>query len=305
MSDYKQFSVFLESRNNKELEYKTNAALSDYSTFKIGGPADFIVMPYSAEALIATLECAKNSNVRCEVIGNGSNILFADEGFRGAIICTSKMNKVLFSKNECVCDAGVLLSLLSLTALKKSLTGLEWAYGIPGSVGGAIYMNAGAYGGEISTLVKESVYFDPSSGKVKKFSNAEHEFSYRHSVFADKNFVILSAVLVLKGEEDREKIKAVMDDFMFRRRSKQPLEYPSAGSVFKRYPGYYTAQIIDKAGLKGCRVGGAQVSQKHAGFIVNADNATSKDVLKLIDIIKEKIYGLYNINIETEIRYIV
>ena len=112
-------------------------------------------------------------------------------------------------------------------------------------------------------------------------------------------------MLVLKGEEDREKIKAVMDDFMFRRRSKQPLEYPSAGSVFKRYPGYYTAQIIDKAGLKGCRVGGAQVSQKHAGFIVNADNATSKDVLKLIDIIKEKIYGLYNINIETEIRYIV
>lgn len=303
MSDYKQFILFLESRNNKDLEYKTDKSLAEHSTFRIGGNADIIVFPYSHEAFIDTIRNADEANVRYTVIGNGSNILFSDDGYRGAIICTSKMNGMSFEGNACQCDAGVSLSLLALTALKNSLTGLEWAYGIPGSVGGAVYMNAGAYGGEMSQVIKESLCFDTEERKIKILSNAEHCFSYRHSKMMEENIIILSSSFELK-KGDPEKIKAAMDDFMFQRRSKQPLEYPSAGSVFKRYPGYYTARLIDEAGLKGYRVGGAEVSEKHAGFIVNRGGATCRDVTQLIGIIKDRIYSLHGINIETEIRYV-
>lgn len=165
-------------------------------------------------------------------------------------------------------------------------------------------MNAGAYEGEISAVLKESEYFDPSDGRIKTLTNAEHSFSYRHSVFIGSPYVILKSVFALNSG-DAVEIKAKMDELMAKRREKQPLEYPSAGSVFKRYPGFYTARLIDEAGLKGYRIGGAEISTKHAGFIINTGGAISDDVLSLVELIKEKIYKLYNIKIETEIRYIV
>ena len=304
MSYSKAFADFLESRNFKDLEYKTNESLATHCTFKIGGNADFWILPKTYTAAKDIIFAANESNVRCTVIGNGSNILFSSEGYRGAVICTSKLCGISVKGKEISCKAGTPLSRLAASAIKSSLTGLEWAYGIPGSVGGAVYMNAGAYEGEISAVLKESEYFDPSDGRIKTLTNAEHSFSYRHSVFIGSPYVILKSVFALNSG-DAVEIKAKMDELMAKRREKQPLEYPSAGSVFKRYPGFYTARLIDEAGLKGYRIGGAEISTKHAGFIINTGGAISDDVLSLVELIKEKIYKLYNIKIETEIRYIV
>ena len=304
MEKYHLLSAFLDSCSGSELEYVTDASLSDFSTFRIGGKADLAVFPLCQSGMIVLIDKLISLGIRYTVIGNGSNILFDDNGFKGVLVCTDRMKNVVVEDETIIAEAGASFTHLAVTAQKSGLSGLEFAYGIPGTVGGAVYMNAGAYDGETSQILLKSTYYDPKKNKVVTLSCKDHDFSYRHSYYMDKRYIILSAVFKLKKSAPKD-IKSKMDDFMKRRREKQPLEYPSAGSTFKRYPGYYTAALIDAAGLKGYSVGGAQVSEKHAGFIINKGNATCRDVLELIGIIRTKIYETNGIWIETEIRYIV
>ena len=306
--EYKELFQFLdEIQADGKLEYSIDSPLAPYSTFRIGGPADLIVFPYTKEALIGLLAELNAKHIRHDVFGNGSNVLFADEGYRGVVIVTTKMNQIKRVGDMLVADAGVSFTGLAVRALKEGLTGLEFAYGIPGSVGGAIYMNAGAYDGEVAQICTETTVYlqnDTLMGEVVTVSGDDQKFGYRTSAFQTMdNGVILGGKFQLKPG-DPEEIKAKMSDLMFRRRDKQPLEYPSAGSTFKRAPGYFTAKLIDDAGLKGFSVGGAQVSEKHAGFVINRDKATSADVKNLIATIQKTILEKTGVEIECEVRII-
>lgn len=287
------------------LVYNENEPLAPLSTFRIGGKADFVIYPFSSEGLIAAVKEAECCGVGYVLIGNGSNLLFADEGYRGAVIVTTKMNGVRREGNLLIAEAGASLTGLAVTAMKAGLSGLEFAYGIPGSVGGAVFMNAGAYDGEIASVVTKSSYWVPEadSNEVQWLVGAAQGFGYRTSAYQESSKLILSAVFQLK-EGNPVEIKTKMDDLMSRRKSKQPLEYPSAGSTFKRYPGYFTAQLIDEAGLKGLAIGGAQVSEKHAGFVINRGGATAEDVLNLIDRIQKVIFEQKGIHICPEVQII-
>ena len=290
-----------------ELAYAKDAQLAPYSSFRIGGPADFIVWPFSRAALLDVVTALRRLEIRKDVFGNGSNVLFADEGYRGVVIFTTKMNRIVLREGILWADAGVSFTGLAVRALQEGLTGLEFAYGIPGSVGGAIYMNAGAYDGEISQVCTETTVYDPTQallGGISTVSGAQQGFGYRTSIFQSlEDVVILDGKFSLK-QGDPVEIKAKMDDLMARRREKQPLEYPSAGSTFKRAPGYFTAKLIHEAGLKGAMVGGAQVSEKHAGFVINRGGATAQDVLMLIEQIQNKIWSHFGVAIECEVRII-
>lgn len=285
------------------LTYDKNVPLCNYSTFKVGGCADYLVMPESETAFCALIDYLTDEKIKYDVIGNGSNVLFSDEGYRGVIVLTKKLKRIKVNRNTIHAECGVSLTQLALYAQKNGLTGLEFLYGIPGSVGGGVFMNAGAYGGEIKDSLVKSVYFDTKLMKRCELYNAGHKFGYRTSVFNGSNNVILSAVFELK-KGNPDEISEKMNGFMKARKEKQPLEYPSAGSTFKRYTGFYTAKLIDEAGLKGYTVGGAQVSEKHAGFVINRGDATSADIKQIICDIKKAIYDMHGINIEEEIRYI-
>ena len=227
-----------------------------------------------------------------------------DEGYNGIVITTERLKNISVNDNMITSDCGVTMNQLSSKARDASLKGLSFAYGIPGFVGGAVYMNAGAYGGQISDVLVRSTYYDPETGKIKTFEKEEHQFGYRESVYKNNpSYVILSAEFLLDNG-DGSVIKDEMDDFMNRRRTKQPLEYPSAGSVFKRPEGHFAGQLIEECGLKGRRVGGAVVSEKHAGFIVNDGAATAKDVKELVDIIKTEVFKKFNINLACEIIFV-
>ncbi len=280
-----------------------NESLKVHSSFKIGGAAKLYAKIHSADELRFLIEKANEYSVPYFVLGRGTNLLFADEGYNGIIISTEEMNGLSFDGEYVSADCGVTLSRCGTEAKARGLSGFECLYGIPGTVGGAVFMNAGAYGAEMKDIVVESTYFDVESGKVKTLIGEEHGFDYRHSVYRENRGVILSCKMKL-SYGDVEKISAKMEECRIARKTKQPLEYPSAGSTFKRYPGKYTAQMIDEAGLKGFGIGGAQVSEKHAGFIINRGDATAKDVLELIDTVKGKIFELYGITIETEIIYV-
>lgn len=285
------------------LTYQKDKLLSNCSTFRIGGPVSFAVYPNCEQGVIAALEAAEFAMMPLRVVGSGSNILFPDEGFEGAILFTRNLCRVSFEGTILRAGAGVALSTLAIEAAKKGLSGLEFAYGIPGSLGGGVYMNAGAYDYELAEVVVESRYYDVKHRGLGYFRENEHEFAYRHSVYkTDGDLIILAARMDLR-EDDPTAIKARMDDYMERRRSKQPLEYPSAGSAFKRYPGYFTAKLIDEVGLKGVSVGDAAVSEKHAGFVINKGSATAAQVKELMAMIEERIYEKYGIHIEREIIY--
>lgn len=285
------------------LTYQKDKLLSNCSTFRIGGPVSFAVYPNCEQGVIAALEAAEFAMMPLRVVGSGSNILFPDEGFEGAILFTRNLCRVSFEGTILRAGAGVALSTLAIEAAKKGLSGLEFAYGIPGSLGGGVYMNAGAYDHELAEVVVESRYYDVKHRGLGYFRENEHEFAYRHSVYkTDGDLIILAARMDLR-EDDPTAIKACMDDYMERRRSKQPLEYPSAGSAFKRYPGYFTAKLIDEVGLKGVSVGDAAVSEKHAGFVINKGSATAAQVKELMAMIEERIYEKYGIHIEREIIY--
>ena len=296
ITELKKYIDSLESR----MICKENEPLSVHSTFKIGGCAKLYVIPKNADGLKAVMRKVKELGVRYFVLGHGSNILFDDCGFDGVIISTEAMNKLSIDGNVITAECGVMLTQCAVAAKEASLSGMECLYGIPGTVGGAIYMNAGAYGSEMKDIVAETVYLDTESLEEHTVAGEEHKFGYRESVFRENGGIILSAKLVLE-EGKKAEIAAKMAEYKRLRLEKQPLEYPSAGSTFKRYPGKYTAQMIDEAGLKGYTVGGAQVSEKHAGFVINIGDATSKDVMRLIEHIKSEIKKLHGIDIETEV----
>lgn len=281
-----------------------NEPMKNHTSFKIGGTASIFAVPQTVEALIQVCKCAHDAGVKKYILGSGTNVLFDDADFEGIVISMKGLDNITVEKNKITCGAGASFTAVSRIAMDNSLAGMSFAYGIPGSVGGAVYMNAGAYNGEVSFVLDKSYYLDTNDGNVYELSAEDHMFDYRFSSYKQHpERIIVSAEFILK-EGIREEIKAEMDDFMERRRTKQPLEYPSAGSVFKRYPGRYTAQMIEEAGMKGFKVGGACVSEKHAGFIVNTGDATACDVKALIELIENKIFEKYNIEIEREIIYV-
>ena len=282
-----------------------NEPMAKHTTFKVGGPCDLLMQPETEQELVEAIQQCKATGEPYFVIGNGSNLLVKDAGIRGTVIVISN----LYSAVEPVpeqpymlrAQAGVLLSKLAKTAYQMQLSGLEFASGIPGTLGGGIYMNAGAYGGELSQVIVQTRYYDQERGQVKTLTGEEHEFSYRHSVFQTNKNIILESTLQLKpGNADE--IKAMMDDFSMRRKSKQPLEYPSAGSTFKRPEGYFAGKLIEDAGLRGFAIGGAQVSEKHCGFVINRGDATADDILRVIAHVKEEVLRQFGVELEEEVQ---
>lgn len=286
--------------SDNKIEYSLKEPMSGHTSFKIGGEADLFVLPESSEQLRLVLNFAKTEKIPCFVIGNGSNLLVSDKGIDGVVISTAKMNKIKLVGDDMIsAEAGASLTAVCLFAEKNSLSGLEFAYGIPGSVGGALYMNAGAYGGEMAHVVESAESID-EKGNPKNRSMEELNLGYRKSVFVGSSEVITSVVFKLK-KGDREKISNDMNTFMGKRKASQPLDFPSAGSTFKRPEGYYAAALIDECGLKGKTVGKARVSEKHAGFVINGGGATCEDVLGIIEVIKETVKKEKGVDLHTEV----
>lgn len=284
------------------IEYKLNEPMSCHTSFKIGGAADIFISVRSASELSAVFKKCGELNIPRFVIGKGSNLLVSDLGIEGAVISLSSLNGISVSGEEITCGAGAALSEVCRAALESSLTGLEFAYGIPGSIGGAVYMNAGAYGGEISGAVLSAECMT-TDGTLIKVNAGEMNFGYRKSVFKENGMTVIGAVLRLhKG--DKKEIEEKMEDYISLRKSKQPLEYPSAGSFFKRPEGYFAGALIEKNGLKGTAVGGAQVSEKHAGFIINRGGATAADVIKLGQRVSDTVLAKDGVKLEREVIFI-
>ncbi len=277
---------FTDTLSNSNIAYTLNEPMSAHTTFKIGGAADIMITVQSIGELKTALSACKDSDVPFMILGNGSNLLVSDDGIEGAVILLDGDFKAITVDGETVtAGAGAKLSKLCTVALDEELSGLEFAYGIPGSVGGAMYMNAGAYGGEMKDVAL-SVTALTADGEVKEYSLEELNLGYRTSIFKSNGEIILFSKYQLhKGE--RSAIKSQMDDVMNRRKTKQPLEYPSAGSVFKRPEGAFAGTLIEQCGLKGRTVGGAQVSEKHAGFIINVGGATCDDVMNLVKLVQD------------------
>ena len=291
----------------EELEQKIifDEPMKKHTSFKIGGTADYFFKATTLEELQNIIKFAKIKELPITIIGNGSNLLVTDKGIRGLVIKIDIKKLKIEKKDEfAVIEVGAGNKLMALATKMKDeeLSGLEGLSGIPGSVGGAIVMNAGAYGKEMKDVVLSTTCMD-KNGKLYTFSDEEQEFSYRNSIFQKKDYIIIETKLKLEyGKKDE--IQKRMEEYFKSRKEKQPIEYPSAGSSFKRQEGIITAKLIDDVGLKGYKIGGAQVSEKHAGFIVNYNNATATDVINLINYIKEKVYSKYGIKIEEEIKII-
>ena len=278
--------------------------LSRHSTFRIGGAVDLYLEPSDEDALRFLITEARRTGTRVFVCGRGSNLLFDDRGFRGAVIATGAMRSAAVNDCTLTASCGAALASCARLAQENGLAGMEFAAGIPGSCGGAVFMNAGAYDGEMAQIVAESRYYDTSSDTFGTLTGAEHSFGYRTSSYREHpERIILSAQLLLHAG-DRAAILEKAEEFARRRREKQPLEFPSAGSTFKRYPGRYTGQMIEEAGLKGYTIGGAQVSEKHAGFIINRGCATSDDVRRLIAHVQDVIRQRFGVLIEPEVIYV-
>lgn len=299
-----KFNIYnSESPRRDMIPFVENEPMRNHSTFKIGGDARIFASPTSDEALAYSIKSAKECGVPYYILGHGSNVLFDDAGYGGVIISTDGIRGTIIDGEMLYARCGTMLSTVAGAARDASLSGMEALFGIPGTVGGAVYMNAGAYGSEMSNIVVSTKYFDIDTMSFKTVHGDDHHFGYRESVFREMNSVILSTQLKLVAD-NKDDINDRMAEYRRRRIERQPLEYPSAGSTFKRYPGRYTGQMIEEAGLKGLSVGGAAVSEKHAGFIINKGNATSADVKTLIETIKAKIYENYGINIETEVIFV-
>lgn len=290
--------------------------MKNHTTFMTGGPADYFVMPQSIEQIDGLIKLSKNSNISYYIIGKGSNLLVSDDGFRGIVI--QLYDK--FADCELITDmadleavgdrdagsrhirvkAGMSLIKLGKIASDNGLTGFEFASGIPGTIGGAVVMNAGAYGGEMKDILVSATIMD-NDGNIRTLSVSELELGYRTSIIARRGWIVLEAVIMLKNG-DKTEIRKRMSELAAKRIEKQPLEYPSAGSTFKRPEGYFAGKLIEDAGLKGASVGGAVVSKKHAGFVVNTGGATSKDIIDLTDMIAKKVYELYGVKLELEVK---
>ncbi|NLI66280.1 MAG: UDP-N-acetylmuramate dehydrogenase [Tissierellia bacterium] len=277
--------------------------MKNHTSFKIGGPVDLMIIPQNEGQLIDAISLCREHDLDFFIMGNGSNLLVGDGGIRGVVIKISEgLNKIDFQGTKIVCQAGALLTAVSRRAAEQSLTGMEFANGIPGTIGGGVTMNAGAYGGEMKDIIKKVRVLDKDNN-ILEYTNEEMNFRYRGSRVMDEGLIILSVEIGLE-EGNYEKIKETMRDLTHRRTSKQPLELPSGGSTFKRPVGHYAGKLIEDSGLKGLIKGGAQVSDKHCGFVVNIDNATCKDVLDLISIIQKTVRDKFNVELEPEIRII-
>ena len=286
------------------VEWEQNCPLSRHSSFRIGGAADVALFPKSSDELCKTLAFLREEEIPVLVIGNGSNVVFSDAGYRGAVVFKGKFRKIKIENNLVFADAGVLLSTLSSAVRDESLSGLEFAFGIPGTLGGAIYMNAGAYGGSMSDVCIGSWYYDLKTGHFGESLGDAQCFGYRKSVYQDyPERIILSATLQLK-KGNRKEITETMRGYLNKRRASQPLELPNAGSTFKRPEGHFAGKLIEDCGLKGLTVGGAQVSQKHAGFIVNIGGATCEDVKRLIEQIQTTVLQQTGVELECEIKFL-
>ena len=281
----------------------TDEPMSRHTTFRVGGPADFFVTPKAKEEVRDVIRICKEAGMPYYIIGNGSNLLVSDAGYRGVIVQIYKeMNEVKVEGDLVKAQAGALLSGIAAKALGAELSGFEFASGIPGTIGGACVMNAGAYGGEMKDVL-ESVTVLTGEGKIIELGRNELELGYRTSVIAKKGYIVLGAVLKLE-RGDGEKIKTYMDELKEKRVTKQPLEYPSAGSTFKRPEGYFAGKLIMDAGLRGYQVGDAQVSEKHCGFVINKGNATAADVLTLIENVREKVQEQFGVTLEPEVKFL-
>lgn len=278
----------------------SNEPMSKHTTFRIGGPADFLALPASISEVAAILDLAKQYSVPVVALGNGSNVLVLDNGIRGIAIKFGKdMGYIRHMGTTVIAGAGAMLASVSRFAADLGLSGMEFAVGIPGSIGGAVFMNAGAYEGEMKCVVSSVACV--CDGKIRRFSNEESGFGYRHSIFQDNGCTICEVELSLH-EGEQNTIRSKMSEYINCRQIKQPVEMPSAGSTFKRPPGYFAGTLIDQAGLKGLSVGGAQVSTKHAGFIVNTGGATAKDVLALIQEVQRRVQESYGVKLHPEVR---
>ena len=278
------------------------ASMAEATTFRIGGPADLLVDIPNESAAAAIIAVCNHENIPYMFIGNGSNLLVGDKGIRGAVLRLTEDEPALSDGGVIYAPAGLQLKRLCQFARDNGLTGLEFAFGIPGTVGGAVYMNAGAYGGEMADVVAHARCITPD-GDVCVLSADELELGYRHSALMEKHCIVTGVTLQLK-KGDKEAIAAAMKDLMGRRRDKQPLEYPSAGSFFKRPVGYYAGALVEQTGLKGFRVGDAQVSEKHAGFVVNRGNATAADMLELCRQVQDKVFEAHGVKLEPEVRFV-
>ena len=275
--------------------------MSRHTTFRVGGPADFFVTPKAKEEVRDVIRICKEAGMPYYIIGNGSNLLVSDAGYRGVIVQIYKeMNEVKVEGDLVRAQAGALLSGIAAKALGAELSGFEFASGIPGTIGGACVMNAGAYGGEMKDVL-ESVTVLTGEGKIIELGRNELELGYRTSVIAKKGYIVLGAVLKLE-RGDGEKIKTYMDELKEKRVTKQPLEYPSAGSTFKRPEGYFAGKLIEDAGLRGFQVGGAQVSEKHCGFVINRDHATAADIMELMRQVQIRVKENSGVDLEPEVK---
>lgn len=283
---------------------RVSEPMADHTTFRIGGPADLYVEPADAEALAAAAEICRRAGAPFYILGNGSDLLVSDEGYRGVMIATKKLRACQADREtgRVRAEAGILLSALARGALEASLTGLEFAAGIPGSLGGAVVMNAGAYGSEMKDVLVSADVLTPE-GEILTLTPEELDLGYRRSCIPGRGYIVLAAEFQLK-KGDPAAIREYMDDLASRRRSKQPLEYPSAGSTFKRPEGHFAGKLIDDAGLRGFTVGGAQVSEKHCGFVINRDHATAEDVMELCRAVQTKVKETFGVELEMEVRFL-
>lgn len=284
-----------------EDQIKPEEPMKNHVTFRVGGPADFFVTPKNYEELSWVLKCCAKYEMPCYIMGNGSNLLVSDQGYRGVVIqLFRQLNDIQCEGNVIRAQAGALLSAVANRALEEKLTGFEFAAGIPGTLGGACVMNAGAYGGEMKDVLKSVTVLTREGERITLQKN-ELELGYRTSIIAKKDYIVLEAEIELEVG-DAEEIKAVMDDLKERRTTKQPLEYPSAGSTFKRPEGYFAGKLIQESGLQGFQVGGAQVSEKHCGFVINKDQATAADIAELIRQVQDRVEEKFGVRLETEVK---
>jgi len=288
----------------KKIKYEKDYDLSRASTFKVGGRISVAVFPKSVEELVSAFELFDRNNIRCEVVGKASNVLFGDGNLFGAIIFTGGVCNWSFDGTKIFTDAGASFTMLAKKAADMGLSGLEFAYGIPGTVGGAVYMNAGAYGSCVSNVLVSSKVYDRQTGNIFDILLDEHDFDYRKSTYMDNpSYVCLGAVFELV-EGNKDEIYSKMDSFITSRKEKQPLELPNAGSYFKRPEGYFAGKLIEDCGLKGYRIGNAAVSEKHAGFIVNLGGASAQDILALEEAVRIRVYEQFGVILEREVKTI-
>ncbi|KOY73549.1 UDP-N-acetylenolpyruvoylglucosamine reductase [Apilactobacillus kunkeei DSM 12361 = ATCC 700308] len=286
----------------EKIKLLKNEPLSKYTFTETGGPADLVAFPKNTEEVRELLAMTKRDNLPITVLGNASNLIIKDGGIRGLVIILTEMNEITSHDDLVIAQAGARYIDTTIVAQQHGLTGMEFAAGIPGSIGGAVFMNAGAYGGETAEVIESVTVLTPEN-EIKTLSNSELDFGYRHSAVQDQDDIVLEATFKL-STGDKDEIQAEMDRLNELRESKQPLDLPSCGSVFKRPEGYFAGKLIHDAGLQGYQSGGAQVSKKHAGFIVNIDNATATDYLNVIKHVQETVYAKNKVHLETEVRII-